>query len=135
MDQDNIGSNAIEKFEGLTCVWAGDLTQDELDAYIGVQEDAEGTPYIPFGRDLGAFADHDYLAVRATAEPESLPDLLARMGFDHEREFFDAVRRDVNPSNQFRCVIVYLNVAPTPDIYRRRFAAGKLRFIGCWPSE
>lgn len=124
-----------EHEEGWFCLWAGDLSKDDLERYLEERSADEGWTS-DFREDLGRFYDHDWLTIGASEEPLSIPDLLAKLGY-RDADFpalMKAVRANAPPEH-FRSVVLLLKARATPFMSEAEFCNGRLRFIGSWPES
>lgn len=75
----------FETVDHHTVVWVGDLTPDELDAFLDEPGGcADDEPHSEFMRDIGEWCDHDFLWAEALPAPGSIDDLIAANGIDDD---------------------------------------------------
>lgn len=123
---------------GLVCVWGGELSPNELGEYLAYRVDHEPDidPQSDFSADLGVNHDMHAMAAGAVEDPLALIQLLKHMHYD-EKVHADLLRgasANVHAEAQFRCAVLLWDRAPLPELFRRTFAGGRLRFLGCWPA-
>lgn len=120
----------IEERDGFVCVWAGDLSADELAEYRSEHDSDEGWTSA-FAEDLGRVYDHDFLGMEAAGSPTPIAVLLERLGYTRER-YPNLVGGAVDAAGaqEFSAMLVLWNVRANKNIERARFARGRLRFLG-----
>lgn len=124
----------IELLDDWVCVWIGDLTEPEVDAYVRETRspDPEG-PNSEFSRELGSWYDHHQLWGGAVAHPLPIAELAETVGVQPPRVVSEIGRRGGSTTNA-RCVLVLFRAKVASDD-RRAFAGGRLRLLGCWQES
>lgn len=126
----------IETVDHHIVVWVGDLTSDELDAFLDEPGGcAANQPHSEFMRDIGKWCDHDFLWAESIPSPGSINDLITACGIDDESLIQQLQSRAIG-LGAVQSLVALWNAKLSESTARPRdIHAGRLKCLGSWRQE
>ncbi len=129
-------SPAFEPAQDHLIAWVGDLTTEQLRAYLeepGGLGDNE--PISEFSRDLGRWYDHDHVWARASDTPVTIEKLAEANFIDDETLISELAGRTARASvGKVRAFIILWNAKLT-QLQPHSIAGGRLFCVGFWGHD